>query len=86
MVEREADVGRLGDAVARAAAGEGAFVLAEGPAGIGKSRLLEAAREQAEEAGMNVLTARGGELERDFPYGVARQLFEGGADHRQNQF
>ena len=44
-----------------------------GEAGIGKSALLAAARERA--AGMRVLTAAGGSLERDFGFGVARQLF-----------
>jgi hypothetical protein len=47
-------------------------VLVEGPAGIGKS----AARTQARDAGFRVLSAAGGELETDFPYGVVRQLFE----------
>jgi DNA-binding CsgD family transcriptional regulator len=51
-------------------------VLFEGPAGIGKSRLLAAACEDAEARGLQVLRARGGELERDFSYGVVRQLFE----------
>jgi DNA-binding CsgD family transcriptional regulator len=51
-------------------------VLVEGPAGIGKSRLLAAARALADERGLLVVAARGGELERDFPFGVVRQLFE----------
>jgi DNA-binding CsgD family transcriptional regulator len=76
LVEREADVERLGEAVERVLAGDGAFVALEGPAGIGKSRLLEAVRGRAAESGMKVLAARGGELERDFAYGVVRQLFE----------
>ena len=52
----------------------GAVVLIEGPAGIGKSRLLAAARERAR--GMTVLTARCSELEREFSFGAVRQLFE----------
>lgn len=60
----------------KAAGGDGSLVLIEGPPGIGKSRLLQAAREQAPAAGLGVLAARGGELERDFPHGVARQLLE----------
>lgn len=52
------------------------MVLVEGPAGIGKTRLLEAARECADGRGMAVLTARASELDRDFPFGVVRQLFE----------
>jgi DNA-binding CsgD family transcriptional regulator len=51
-------------------------VLVEGPAGIGKSRLLAAARALADDSAVRVLAARGGELERDFPFGIVRQLFE----------
>jgi DNA-binding CsgD family transcriptional regulator len=56
--------------------GHGVLVLFEGPAGIGKSRLLTAACENAETHDVQVLRARGGELEQDFSYGVVRQLFE----------
>jgi DNA-binding CsgD family transcriptional regulator len=48
----------------------------EGPAGIGKTALLAAARTAAAEGGMRVLRSRGTELERDFAFGVVRQLFE----------
>jgi DNA-binding CsgD family transcriptional regulator len=51
-------------------------LFVEGPAGIGKTALLQTARERAEEAGHVVLHATGGELERDLPFGVAVQLFE----------
>lgn len=50
--------------------------MVEGPAGIGKTSLLGSVRELAREAGMNVRAARGAELERDFAFGVVRQLFE----------
>ncbi|MFI8294240.1 AAA family ATPase [Streptomyces sp. NPDC085614] len=52
------------------------MLLAQGPAGIGKTRLLAEARGQAVEAGARVAAARAGELERDFALGVVRQLFE----------
>ena len=52
------------------------LVLIEGPAGIGKTVLLRAARRRAEDAGFRVLAARGGELERELGLGIARQLFE----------
>jgi DNA-binding CsgD family transcriptional regulator len=51
-------------------------VLIEGPAGIGKSRLLAALRRRGEAAGALTLAARSSELEREFPFGVVRQLFE----------
>ena len=50
--------------------------MVEGAAGIGKTRLLEALREGAATDGLETLAARGGELERDLPFGVVRQLFE----------
>jgi DNA-binding CsgD family transcriptional regulator len=56
--------------------GTAGLVLVQGPAGIGKSRLLAEARVLAEERGLSARSARGGELERDFPFGVVRQLFE----------
>jgi DNA-binding CsgD family transcriptional regulator len=48
----------------------------EGSPGLGKTRLLAEARSLAHSAGMNVLAARGGELEGIFAYGVVHQLFE----------
>jgi len=76
LLEREVAVAAL-QALAKAAReGSGRFVLIEGSAGIGKTRLLGEAREIAGSAGMRVLAARGGELEGEFAYGVARQLFE----------
>jgi DNA-binding CsgD family transcriptional regulator len=47
-----------------------------GPAGIGKSELLGELVRNAREHGIRVLHARGTELERDFAFGVTRQLFE----------
>jgi DNA-binding CsgD family transcriptional regulator len=76
VLEREAELADL-EAVSRdAAGGQGRVVLLEGPAGEGKSTLMAAASERAREAGLTVLSGRGGELERDFPFGVMRQLFE----------
>ena len=75
-MEREREVAELEAALARARAGDGSVVVVEGPAGIGKTRLLGAAASSARASGMSVLTARGTELEREFAFGVVRQLFE----------
>src|SRR3954447_3840709 len=56
--------------------GRGRLVLIEGPPGIGKTRLLDALRGRARERGAAVVSARASELDRDFPFGVVRQLFE----------
>jgi DNA-binding SARP family transcriptional activator/tetratricopeptide (TPR) repeat protein len=76
LVERDREVAALSSLVSEALEGEGRVVLVEGPAGIGKTRLLAEARRQASAAGALTLFARAGELERDFPFGVVRQLFE----------
>ena len=76
LVEREREVRALEALLDGALAGEGCVALIEGPAGIGKSRLLQLARRRGESAGAIALTARSSELEREFPYGVVRQLFE----------
>lgn len=77
LVERDREVHVLDNLLAEATEGEGRAVLIEGPPGIGKSRLLAEFRRRAVEEGALVLNARAGELEREFPFGVVRQLFEG---------
>lgn len=76
-LERDREITLLRNAVDEAADRRGSLVAIEGPAGAGKTTLLTRARELAEAAGLEVYTARGGELEGDFPFGIARQLFEG---------
>ena len=76
LLERERELDTLAAVIGAAADGRAGFVLVQGPAGIGKSRLLIEARVLAEERGLSVRSARGGELERDFPFGIVRQLFE----------
>jgi DNA-binding CsgD family transcriptional regulator len=76
LLERERELAALDAVIAEAAAGRAGVALIEGPAGIGKTRLLAEARRHAAESGLRPLGARGGELERAFPFGVVRQLFE----------
>src|SRR5215475_7574690 len=76
LFERKAELGRIDALLALAQAGSGDMLLITGPAGIGKSVLLGVARERARLAGMQVLSGCGRELEGDFSFGVARQLFE----------
>ncbi len=77
LLERDGDLALLGALLAAAQAGEGRLVVIEGPAGIGKTRLLDEARAAADGLGLAVLHARGGE-ERDFGFGVVRQLLSDG--------
>jgi DNA-binding CsgD family transcriptional regulator len=74
LLEREAELGTIRAAVEATVAGDGRALVIEGEAGAGKTRLLAEARGIAAGSGAEVLTARAGELERDFPFAVSRQL------------
>ncbi|MEA2143689.1 MAG: hypothetical protein QOI64_2119 [Solirubrobacteraceae bacterium] len=76
LLDRERELAALDAAIADAVGGESALAVVEGPSGIGKSRLVASARVAGATAGLRTLSARAGELERDFPFGVVRQLFE----------
>src|SRR4051812_14222209 len=76
LLEREDELELLSRLIGEARAARGRMILVEGPPGIGKTRLLEASRDGAHEQGLRVLTARASELDRQFPFGVVRQLFE----------
>src|SRR5215213_2650938 len=84
--ERERELSAFEAAATEAARGEGSVLLLEGPAGIGKTALLREARERAAAAGLTVLRATASPLERDFPFGVVRQLLDpvlAGADESE---
>ncbi|MDW5596291.1 AAA family ATPase [Conexibacter stalactiti] len=76
LLEREGELRVIERQLDDAIAGVGSLVVVEGPAGIGKTTLLRAAVERAQERGMSVLRARGGVLELHLEYGVVRQLLE----------
>jgi DNA-binding CsgD family transcriptional regulator len=76
LLERNDERARIESALAHARAGRGTFVVVEGPAGIGKTALLAAARTAATASGMRVLRSRATEMETNFAFGVVRQLFE----------
>jgi DNA-binding CsgD family transcriptional regulator len=75
LLEREREAAAIGDALAGVADG-GALVVVEGPPGIGKTRLLGRAREQARAADLRVLGARGSELEQGVPFALLRQALD----------
>ena len=76
LLEREAELARLGDRLDAAGAGEGGLVIVEGAPGAGKTSLLRAAADEARDRDFEVARARGAELEREWPFGIARQLLE----------
>ncbi|MGH3620392.1 MAG: AAA family ATPase [Sciscionella sp.] len=76
LLERDTELASIAALVRTVVTGHGGVLWIEGPAGIGKTGLLEVVREQASGAGMRVLSARASDLERDFAFGVIRSLFE----------
>jgi DNA-binding CsgD family transcriptional regulator len=76
LLERGDELATIGRTLDAAEAGAGRLSMLEGEAGAGKTSLLDAAARLGAEREMLVLRARGGENERDFAYGVVRQLFE----------
>jgi hypothetical protein len=75
LLERDAELSRLDEALGAAEVGSGSLALIEGAAGVGKSALLAQACERARDAGFLVLSAKGDELESSFAFGAAIQLF-----------
>jgi DNA-binding CsgD family transcriptional regulator len=76
LLEREHELERVELALRCVGQRTGSSLVIEGPAGMGKSRLLEAARTRAASMGVRVLHARATELEQAYPFEVVRQLFE----------
>ena len=76
LLERERQLTRLSALLAAARSGQPALAVVEGSAGAGKSAVLGALKARAREQGFMVLRATALELERDYPFGVVRQLFE----------
>ena len=76
LLERDAELEAIERSLARAVDGVGELIMVDGPAGVGKTSLLDATRAAAASAGLLTLRARGAELERAFAFGVVRQLFD----------
>lgn len=76
LIEREGEIGRFRAVLDATLGGDGRLVLVVGEPGIGKTALLGALRRAATDDGVAVLSARGVKLERDFAFGVTRQLYE----------
>lgn len=76
LLERDGELARIEEAIADLGRGRGGLLVIQGAAGIGKSTLLRAVCEHAAQRQLQTLTARASELERDFGFGVVRQLLE----------
>ncbi len=73
--ERERELNLIESVADAALAGEGEALLFEGPAGIGKTALVASAARRGQELGARLLSARGSPIEREYPWGVAIELF-----------
>jgi DNA-binding CsgD family transcriptional regulator len=76
LLERGEAIAAIDAALDRSVARDGEALLLVGPAGIGKTTLLARAAATARARGLLVLEARGAEMEREFAFGIVRQLFE----------
>lgn len=74
LLEREDVLALIEGLIDGARASAGGAILIEASAGMGKTAVLDEVCSRVGEVG--VLAARGVDLERDFPLGVARQLLE----------
>ncbi len=74
LLERDATLGAIAELLDAAAARQGSALLIEGHAGMGKTRLHEAALDAARNRRIRVLRAAGAELESEIAFGVAAQL------------
>jgi DNA-binding CsgD family transcriptional regulator len=76
LLERDRELTDIERALAKGVDGDGLCLMIEGPPGVGKTRMLESARSLAQDEGYRVLAARSGEREREYSWGVVRNLFE----------
>ena len=75
LLERESELSAIERFVGTDTTRAGGMLLIRGPAGIGKTRLLEVVVAVGAASGLSVHVARAGELEGDLAWGVVRQLF-----------
>lgn len=76
LLERDRELEILRSLIARARKGRGSIALVEGPAGIGKSTLLQQLGEETDETtGVAFLKGQSSPLEAELGFGVALQLF-----------
>lgn len=76
LLEREAELATLDRLLGGAASGAGGVLLLVGPAGIGKTSLLDATADRALATGVTVHRARGRAPEQHFAFGATLQLLE----------
>ncbi|MGH3636840.1 MAG: AAA family ATPase, partial [Mycobacterium sp.] len=76
LLERGGELACIEQVITALECEQGGVLVIQGAAGIGKSTLLHALCRRAAGRELQMLTARASELERDFGFGVVRQLLE----------
>src|SRR5437868_373982 len=76
LLERGGELACIRQALTALGDGQGGVLIIQGAAGIGKSALLRVLCQHATKQGTQTFTARASELEREFGFGVVRQLLE----------
>ncbi|GDY59245.1 hypothetical protein SVIO_098680 [Streptomyces violaceusniger] len=76
LLEREAELAGVAEALRAAAAGDSSLLLLTGPLGIGRTALLHQLPMLAEGEKFRVLRANAAPMEQDYDLGVVRQLFD----------
>lgn len=76
LLEREDELDVVDGALVDTCAGIGSLLVITGPLGIGKSELLDACAQRGRGNGLRVLRADCAAHEREFEFGVVRQLLE----------
>ncbi len=76
LLERDGELELIAALLAGVRSGEGALLVVEGQAGVGKTELLRTAGDLGDAEGLCVLRARGSELDRAFAFGMVRQLLD----------
>jgi DNA-binding NarL/FixJ family response regulator len=74
LLERELELHAIEEAVREVHGGRNRLLVVEGAPGVGKTRVIGAARECARDGGLRDAAARASELEGSFAFGVIRQL------------
>ena len=70
LLERERELGLARRRLSELLASRGQLLLVEAAPGLGKTTLLGAIAREASDMGIDVLTARGSVLEREFAFGI----------------
>ena len=74
LVDRDSELAELSERLEAVRTGAGGVVVIEGPAGVGKTALLEFACGRAIDQGTRVLSGRGSEFEQAYPWGSSGSI------------